>query len=79
MTCSDCKWDGRELPLRKLVELCPKHASVDAMIAALALCAIPYEALLMDAESRRWIAPVVWIEIEKAVIAARPALVGDSK
>jgi hypothetical protein len=41
---------------------------------ALAQAAIPYEALLMDAESRRWIAPRVWSAIETTVAAARAAL-----
>lgn len=49
-------------------------AGMAAVIEALALCAIPYEALLMDRESRKWIAPEVWSDIERAVIAARAAL-----
>jgi hypothetical protein len=38
------------------------------------LFAIPYEALLMDTESRKWIAPGVWKAIEDAVTALRHAL-----
>lgn len=41
---------------------------------AATLYAIPYEALLMDSESRRWIAPEVWTAIENAVAALREAL-----
>jgi hypothetical protein len=41
---------------------------------ALVLAVIPYEAILMDAASRRWIAPEVWSAIENAVLAARTAL-----
>lgn len=36
--------------------------------------AIPYEALLMDAESRKWIAPTIWQEIESTVTAIREAI-----
>jgi hypothetical protein len=39
----------------------------DALKLALVSAAIPYEALLLDAESRRWIAPDVWSAIEKAL------------
>jgi hypothetical protein len=45
---------------------------------ALASAAIPYEALLMDAESRRWIAPEVWSAIEDAQVKARIALEGNN-
>ena len=41
---------------------------------AVTLCAIPYEALLADSESRKWIAPEVWAAIENAVAALREAL-----
>jgi ribosomal protein L16/L10AE len=41
---------------------------------ALAECVLPYEALLMDAESKKWIAPEIWADIERAVIAARSAI-----
>lgn len=40
----------------------------------LVAAAIPYEALLLDAESRRWIAPEVWEAMETAVINIRAAL-----
>jgi hypothetical protein len=46
---------------------------------ALAKAAIPYEALLMDVESRKWIAPEVWTAIETAVTAARAALSGKER
>lgn len=35
---------------------------------------IPYEAILMDSESRKWIAPVVWEAIKNAVTSARAVL-----
>jgi hypothetical protein len=38
---------------------------------ALVQAAIPYEALLTDAESRKWIAPEIWSAIESAVKDAR--------
>lgn len=41
---------------------------------AATLCAIPYEALLVDRESRKWIAPEAWTAIENAVAALREAL-----
>ena len=41
---------------------------------ALAQAALPYEALLVDAASRKWIAPEIWSAIETAVTAARAAL-----
>ena len=44
--------------------------------AALVECALPYEALLLDQESRKWIAPTVWKAIETAVAASRAALAG---
>lgn len=39
--------------------------------AALVKCAIPYEALLADKASRKWIAPRVWAAMEAAVLEAR--------
>lgn len=41
---------------------------------ALVETAIPYEALLTDAQSRKWIAPEVWASVEQAVKAARSAI-----
>lgn len=35
---------------------------------------IPYEALLVDPESRKWIAPEVWTAIQQGVAALREAL-----
>ncbi len=49
-------------------------AEVARLRKVLVQMAIPYEALLMDAESRKWIAPTVWSAIEAAVTAARAAL-----
>jgi len=40
----------------------------------LAEAIIPYAALLVDAESRKWIAPNIWKAIETAVKGARAAL-----
>lgn len=48
--------------------------SYDALREAAAKAAIPYEALLMDSESRRWIAPEVWTAMENAVAELRAAL-----
>src|SRR6185369_16814230 len=46
-------------------------AEVGRLREALAKAAIPYEAILMDGESRRWVAPEVWAAIETAVMDAR--------
>jgi len=35
--------------------------------------ACPYEALLLDEKSRRWLAPTLWAAIEEGVAAARDA------
>ena len=35
---------------------------------------LPYEGLLADSESRRWIAPTLWTAIEEGVKAVRAAL-----
>ncbi|HTG95763.1 MAG TPA: hypothetical protein VL866_24395 [Pyrinomonadaceae bacterium] len=51
-------------------------AEVGRLREALVKAAIPYEALLADAESRKWIAPEVWAAIEAAVIESRAALSG---
>lgn len=48
--------------------------SYDALRAAATAAAIPYEALLIDSESRKWIAPEVWTAIESAVTQLRAAL-----
>lgn len=50
---------------------------VDTLEKALVVSAIPYEALLLDAESRKWIAPEVWNAIEQAVTAIRATLQGE--
>lgn len=44
---------------------------------ALTKAAIPYEGLLMDRESRKWIAPTVWKAIEDAVVAIRKSLLNE--
>jgi hypothetical protein len=54
-------------------------AEVGRLREALAKAAIPYEAILMDGESRRWIAPEVWAAIETAVMDARAALSGKKE
>jgi hypothetical protein len=46
----------------------------EALTKAVVLLAVPYEGLLLDSESRRWIAPALWAAIEEGVKAARPAL-----
>ena len=49
-------------------------AQVERLQRALVECAVPYEALLLDGGSRKWIAPEVWTAIENAVIGVRAAL-----
>lgn len=50
------------------MDLLPK---LDELRKALVECAIPYEAIRMDAESKKWIAPEVWKAIEDATDTAR--------
>lgn len=50
------------------------QAEVKGLREALIAAVIPYEALLIDSESRKWIAPEVWAAIENAVAALRAAL-----
>lgn len=45
--------------------------SDDALLRACVELALPYEALLMDHESRRWIAPEIWKAIETGVATIR--------
>ena len=52
----------------------PTGADRDVLRRALVECALPYEALLADTESRKWIAPSVWEAMERAVVIARAAL-----
>jgi hypothetical protein len=52
--------------------------SARTLAEALVECVIPYEALLVDAESRKWIAPQVWEAMERAVLAAREVLASAS-
>ena len=54
-------------------------AEVTRLREALVQAAIPYEALLMDAESRKWIAPEIWTAIVTAVTATRAALSGKKE
>ena len=52
---------------------------VAALEAAAVLLAIPYEGLLADGESRRWIAPALWTAIEEGIKATRSALAAMEK
>lgn len=67
-----------ERHLRELADLdALRHegtVTIARLRAALVECAAPYEALLMDAPSRTWIAPRVWEAIEKAAVAVRAVL-----
>jgi hypothetical protein len=88
--CGNCgeqmmgtEWAGWYNHWRDLArELLNSHAELererDALREALASAVIPYEALLLDSESRRWIAPEVWSAMETAVTKARAAL-GETK
>lgn len=49
-------------------------AAAPTMLDAMVSAALPYEALLIDAESRKWIAPEVWSAIESSVSKIRAAL-----
>lgn len=46
----------------------------DRLQKAGANLALPYEALLVDHESRRWLAPTLWAAIEEGVVAFRALL-----
>lgn len=72
MACESVAIAVRCLPAAPVVA--DQDARIAQLEAALLLCAIPYEALLMDSASRKWIAPAVWTAIEKAVAAIRAAL-----
>ena len=48
-------------------------------LKALVQCVIPYEALLADSESRKWIAPEIWQSIESAVAAVRQVVEAAKK
>lgn len=63
-TCMFCGQSGTNL----------SDCDSERLREALTQAAIPYEAILMDSESRRWIAPAVWGAMENAVAAARAAL-----
>ena len=49
----------------------------DELRAALVECLLPYEALLADADSRKWIAPEIWTVIEQAVARSRMVIYPD--
>jgi anaerobic glycerol-3-phosphate dehydrogenase len=49
-------------------------AQIDQLRETIVKCALPYEAIRMDSESRRWIAPQVWKAIEEAVLAIRQSI-----
>jgi hypothetical protein len=65
-----------ELLTKVVAERNELREEVGRLREALVKAAIPYEALLADAESRKWIAPEVWAAIEAAVIESRAALSG---
>ena len=46
--------------------------------AQLVNAVIPYEALLLDVESRKWIAPSIWKEIESTVTTIRAEVKGKN-
>jgi len=55
------------------------RAERDRLRVCIVEMAIPYEALRLDAGSRKWIAPVVWQHIIDATTAARAALPGGTE
>lgn len=61
------------------VRIAELTAERDALREALVKCAIPYEGLLMDKESRKWIAPPIWGDIESAAQDIRAILRTDGK
>ena len=73
-----CHLDARIATLDTLVsranEADALRAEVERLRAVLVVCAIPYEALRMDDESRKWIAPSIWQRMIDATDAARAAL-----
>ena len=52
----------------------PLQDRVEELEAALVNCAIPYEAILMDAGSQKWIAPEIWQAMTDACVKARAIL-----
>lgn len=51
----------------------------DALKVALVKCAIPYEAIRMDAGSRKWIAPEIWNAIIAATDEARALVCANDR
>jgi len=67
---------------RQRDNLATSRAALEDVRRVVAACAIPYEALLLDEPSRKWIAPAVWETMQRAVLEARRALAqeaGDAK
>ncbi len=52
-----------------------RGAQVTELEKALVMCAIPYEAILADKPSRKWIAPSIWKDMTMAVGTARAVLI----
>lgn len=61
-TCSVCVMVAENKRIRE---------SNAKLLQAMAKCAIPYEGLLIDTESRKWIVPEVWAAMENAIVSAR--------
>lgn len=57
-----------------LMDIAEKLERLERCEKALAEAAMPYEALLIDRDSRNWIAPELWKMIEHFVQSARVAL-----
>ena len=73
--------DGLDPPeaAELLAEIDALRAERDRLRVCIVEMAIPYEALRLDAGSRKWIAPVVWQHIIDATTAARAALPGGTE
>ena len=54
-----------------------RDAQIKVLRKALAEAALPYEAILMDQPSQKWIAPSVWTAIQEAVSKVRAALAAE--
>ena len=68
VACSDPSEDDSEV--RRIAEEIVERER-KPILEALVLCAIPYEAILMDAGSKKWIEPGIWESMGKAVESAR--------
>lgn len=69
--CPDCAAKDAELE-RLRTELAMLKVAVVRL-------AIPYEALLLDRKSRKWIEPTIWQDITEGVYAAREAIAGGKQ